>query len=97
MKKRHAFIMPADINKKKRIWKEQLTQVKSSQKDVFIEKIKISQEAISLRLKELQGKEVLAEMSACRKKELDARMGELALIEQEKALEKAIMLSLSPT
>ena len=90
MKKRHAFIMPLDPIKKKNIWKKQLVEVKKSQKDVFLEKIKVNQEMISLKLKELQGNEVLTEISACHKKELDARMGELVLIAQENSLLKAI-------
>jgi hypothetical protein len=89
------FILPDDPKQKLDIHQESLEQVKLVQKEVLNQKIQVNQEIIGLRLRQIQEKiELRTELSACKKKELNIRMAELALEKQRKSLEEDI-LSLS--
>jgi hypothetical protein len=88
---KHKFVLPNDPEKRVQIWNESLEQVEIAQKEVAQEKIKVNQEIINLKLRQIQeGIELTSELSACHKRELDVRKVELALIRQRKKLEEAI-------
>jgi hypothetical protein len=71
-------------------WKYQLSQVDMVLKEVRNQKIVINNEMINLKVREIQGENLGTETSACHRKELENRMGELALLKQKKKLEDAI-------
>jgi hypothetical protein len=71
-------------------WTFQLSQVEMVLKEVRKAKIAINSEMINLKVREIQGENLGTEISACHRKELENRMGELALLEQKKKLEEFI-------
>lgn len=71
-------------------WKFQLGQVEKVLKEVKKDKININNEMIELKVREIQGENVGTEISACKKKLLENRMGELALEAQMEKLRISI-------
>jgi len=71
-------------------WKYQLSQVEMVLKEVQKQKIAINSEMINLKVREIQGENLGTEISACHRKELENRMGELALLKQKIKLKESI-------
>jgi hypothetical protein len=83
-------IMPEDPKQKIIIWKDQLKNVENAQKEIIVEKIKVNNEEINLRLRVIAGENLDNEMAACKKKEIDMRIAELTAKLQRERLEEAI-------
>ena len=87
---RQIYILPEDQNQRIAVWTEQLGRLQAAQKEAIQERIAINNDMIALQVRAFQGEEVGSEMSACHKRELENRMGTLAMKKQKERLLEAI-------
>jgi hypothetical protein len=87
---RQIYQLPDDLQQKIAIWSEQLARLQAAQKEAIADKIAINNDMIALQVRAFRGEEVGSEMSACHKRELENRMGSLAMMKQKERLLEAI-------
>lgn len=87
---RTKFRLPEDPLQRAALWQKMLSEVDGELSNVAILKMQIAQDMAALQIRAMKGEELGTEISACHKRELQARMAELALGQQKEELSRAI-------